>query len=108
MGPVGIPDQRVDQRLAGRPIGPVTGRLAGRGIVVLALQLGPDLGRQRRRAGPPQPPDGAPQHGHRVLGGDRVLQGGRVQHPDQPDLMGQRTGDPEDPIGILGAAQPGP
>ena len=48
VGPAGIPDQRVHQRLTGRPIGPVTGRLARRPVVVLALQQPPDLGRQLR------------------------------------------------------------
>jgi hypothetical protein len=35
MSPVGIPDQRIHQRLAGGPVGPVTGRLARRAVVIL-------------------------------------------------------------------------
>ena len=111
MGPVGVTDQRVHQRLAGGPVAPVAGRLARRGIVVLALQPRSHLRLELRRAGPHQPPDRPPQHRDGVLGGDRVLQRRRVQHPldpDQPHLAGQLTGHPEDPIRILRAAQPGP
>ena len=111
VGPVGVADQRVHQRLAGGPIGPVTGRLARRGVVVLALQPRSHLGLERGRAGPQQPPDRPPQHRHGVLGGDRVLQRRRVQHPldpDQPHLAGQLAGHPEDPIRIRRAAQPRP
>ena len=111
MGPVGIADQGVHQLLAGRPVGPVTSRLAGCAVVVVALQQRPDLGLQRRWAGPQQPPDRASDHRDRVLGGDRVLQRGRVQHPldpDQPQLAGEFAGDPEDPIRIGRAAQPRP
>ena len=68
MRPVAVADQRIHQLLAGGPIGPVTSRLARRSVVILALEQAPDLGRQRRRAGPQQPPDRPPQHGHGVLG----------------------------------------
>ena len=44
VGPVGVADQRVHQLLPGGPIGPVTGRLARRGVVVLALQPRSHLG----------------------------------------------------------------
>jgi hypothetical protein len=111
VGPVGVADQRVHQHLAGSTVGPVTGRLARRPVIVVSLQQPPDLGLQLRRAGPQQPPDRAPDHRDRVLGGDRVLQRGRVQHPldpHQPHLAGQLAGDPEDPIRIGRAAQPGP
>jgi hypothetical protein len=109
VGPVGVADQRVHQRLPGGPVGPVTSRLARRGIVVLALQQLADLRGQQWRAGAQQPPDATPQHRDRVLGGDRVLQGRRVQDPldpDQPHLTGKFAGDPEDPVRVLGAAQP--
>ena len=111
MGPVAVADQGVHQLLAASTVGPVTSRLAGRSVVILALQQRADLRGQRRRAGAQQPPDGATDHRHGVLGGDRVLQGGRVQHPphpDQPHLTAQRTSHPEDPIRILRTAQPGP
>ena len=111
MRPVAVADQRIHQLLAGGPIGPVTSRLARRSVVILALEQAPDLGRQRRRAGPQQPPDRPPQHGHGVLGGDRVLQRGRVQHPldpNQPHLAGQLCRHSEDPIQIGRAAQPRP
>jgi hypothetical protein len=110
MRPIGVADQRIDQRLAGSTVGPVTSRLARGAVVVVALQQPTDLRLQLRWAGPQQAPDRPAQHGHRVLGGDRVLQRGRVQHPahpDQPHLAGQRTGHPEDPIRIGRAAQPG-
>jgi hypothetical protein len=110
VGPVGVADQGVHQRLPSLAIGPVTSRLAGRGVVVVALQQRADLSGQPWRAGPQQPSNGAPQHGHGVLGGDRILQGCRVQHsahPDQPQLAGQLAGHSEDPVRVLGAAQPG-
>jgi hypothetical protein len=103
VGPVAVADQRIHQLLAGGPIGPVTSWLAGRGVVVLAAEQAPDLGRQRRRAGPQQAPDRPAQHGHGVLGGDRVLQGCGVQHsldPDQPHLTGQLRRHSEDPIRV--------
>ena len=109
--PVGVADQRVHQRLPSLAILPVTGRLARRSIVVLALQPRPHLRLERRWAGPQQPPDRASDHRDRVLGGDRVLQRGRVQHPphpNQPHLAGQLAGHPEDPIRIGRATQPSP
>jgi hypothetical protein len=111
VGPVGVADQRVHQRLPGLAILPVTGRLARRSIVIVALQPRSYLRLERGRTSPQQPPDRPPQHGHGVLGGDRVLQRGRVQHPThphQPHLAGQRTGHPEDPIRIGRATQPRP
>jgi len=111
VGPVGVADQRVHQLLPRLAVLPVTGRLARRGVVILALQARSHLRLQRRRTSPQQPPDRAPDHRDRVLGGHRVLQRGRVQHPldpDQPRLAGQRAGHPEDPVRIGRAAQPGP
>jgi hypothetical protein len=75
------------------------------------MQPRPHLRLERGRTSPQQPPNRPPQHGHGVLGGDRVLQRSRVQHPldpDQPHLAGQLAGHPEDPIGIGRAAQPRP
>jgi hypothetical protein len=46
VGPVGVANQRVHQRLPRDPIGPVAGRLAGRPVVVVAPQQTPDLGGQ--------------------------------------------------------------
>jgi hypothetical protein len=43
VGPVGVADQGVDQRLTGGPVGPVTGRLARRPVVIIALEQVPDL-----------------------------------------------------------------
>jgi hypothetical protein len=68
VGPVGVADQRVHQRLPGGPVGPVTSWLAGCAVVVLALQQLADLRGQQWRAGAQQPPDGTPQHRDRVLG----------------------------------------
>jgi hypothetical protein len=46
---VAIPEQAVDQLLAGGGIVPVTGRLAWGGVVVVALPPGADLGGQLAR-----------------------------------------------------------
>jgi hypothetical protein len=111
VGPVAVADQRVHQLLPRGPILPVAGRLARRPVVVLALQQLPDLDLQRWRAGAQQPTDRATDHRHGVLGGDRVLQRGRVQHaahPDQPHPASQRTRHPEDPVRILRTTQPSP
>jgi hypothetical protein len=54
MGPIGIPDQGVHQRLPGGRVLPVAGRLARRGIVVLTLQPRSHLGLELRWAGPQQ------------------------------------------------------
>jgi hypothetical protein len=109
--PVAVADQGVHQRLPSLAVLPVTGRLARRSIVVLTLPARSHLGLELGWTGAQQPPDRAPDHRDRVLGGHRVLQRGRVQHPpdpDQPHLAGQLAGDPEDPIGIGRTAQPGP
>jgi hypothetical protein len=37
VGPVGIADQGVHQRLPSGPVGPVTGRLAGRGVSIVTV-----------------------------------------------------------------------
>jgi hypothetical protein len=111
VGPIGVADQGVHQRLPSGPVGPVTSRLARRGVVICTLQARSHLGLERGRTSPQQSPDRAPQHGHGVLGGDRVLQWGRVQHsldPDQPQLAGQVTGHPEDPIRVDRGSQPSP
>jgi hypothetical protein len=110
VGPVGVADQRIHQRLTGGPVGPVTSRLARGGIAILALQARSHPGLELRWAGPQQPPDRPPQHRDGVLGGDRILQRGRVQHPldpHQPHLTCEVAGHPEDPIRVLRAAQPG-
>jgi hypothetical protein len=52
VGPVGITDQGVHQLLA---VGPITGRLARRSIVIVALQPRSQLGLERGRAGPSSP-----------------------------------------------------
>jgi hypothetical protein len=55
------------------------------------LQQLADLGGQQWRAGAQQPPDGTPQHRDRVLGGDRVLHGRRVQDPLDPTSPTRRA-----------------
>jgi hypothetical protein len=109
--PVGVADQRVHQLLPRLAVLPVTGRLARRAVVILTPQPRAHLRGQSGWAGAQQAPDRAAQQRDRVLGGDRVLQGRRIQHPahpDQPHLAGERTGHPEDPIRIGRAAQPRP
>jgi hypothetical protein len=111
MGSVGVTDQLIHQRLPGSPVGPVTSRLARRGVVILTLQARSHLSLERGWTSPQQSPDRAPQHRDGVLGGDRVLQGRRVQHPldpDQPHLAGQVAGHPEDPIRVGRGPQPSP
>src|SRR5215216_3022360 len=68
MGPIGIPDQSVHQRLPGGRVLPVAGRLARRGIVVLTLQPRSHLRLERGWAGPQQPTDRPAQHRDGVLG----------------------------------------
>jgi hypothetical protein len=55
MGPVGVADQRIHQRLASLAILPVTGRLARRDIVLLTLQAHSHLGLELGWTGPQQP-----------------------------------------------------
>jgi hypothetical protein len=102
-----IGHQRAHQPVAGLGVVPGTGRLARVMIVVVGGQLQRRGGRDK----PTHPPDGRHQLGDRVLGGDRVIQQGRVQPtplaPSQHTRLGDHRPDRgNDPLGTVGGPQP--
>src|SRR5271170_1239279 len=78
-----VVDELVDQCLPGRAVVPVARRLAGAVVIVVARQ-GPSHRAGELRSGIvqyyQQLPDRGPQLGDGVLGGDGVIEGGRVDH----------------------------
>lgn len=92
-----VPDQRVDERLLRLGIVPVADRLARTRVIVIAGQHRPHPDRQGAIAmiqRPQQLADCGAQLRHRVLGGHRVVDRRRVEHPHplahQPGLDGHR------------------
>ncbi len=99
----------VHQRLPRGRVVPVDLRLGRTGVVVPALQRGPQLGLQHHLSHPQQAPHSRADQRDRVHGRHCVVQRGGVQHPPpahQPCLLGRVQGHLEHPVGPLGTAQP--
>ncbi|MEO7837668.1 MAG: hypothetical protein ABIS21_08530 [Acidimicrobiales bacterium] len=80
----GVTDQLIDESLSGSGVIPITGRLAGGGVVVVSGQCRPHPNGQGGGGvveHHQQLADGGPQLGHGVLGGHRVIQRSGVEHP---------------------------
>jgi hypothetical protein len=102
-----IGHQRAHQPLAGLGVVPGTGRLAR----VLVIVMSAKLQRRSGRVKPTHPPDRPNQLGDHVLGGDRVIQQGRVQRTplaalEDPGLGDHRPHRLEDPLGTVRGPQP--
>ena len=99
-----------DKIAASGAVIPITDRFARRRVVVITNQDCPQLGFQVAVDNLQQPADRCTDHRHRVLGGDRVIQRCRVQHPfrgHDPRPTGGIERDFEDPTRTVRAGQPG-
>ena len=104
-----VADQGIDQLLAGSLVVPGDIGFSGRGVVGGGAQPRHHVRATRDNRG--DPADGGDQLGDGVLGGDRVVEDGRIQRPAGPPLQNPGIGDDlfdsvEDAVRVLRGGQP--